>query len=121
MSRTNGGLLGVGGLVGLQREVAPMSNPDEDTSAVKRWTIQAKGAASKRKYRRHYNCDIVIPEPVVAVASNTRDFNSLMVKGGHSGRQRIKFPKTKKWNHFPYNKYKTTYCKLLPVHERIKE
>ena len=90
MSRTNGGLLGVGGLVGLEREVVPMSNPDEDTSVVKRWTIQVKGAASKRKSRRYSNCDVVIPEPVVAVASNTRDFNSLMVKGGHGRRQRIK-------------------------------
>ena len=121
LSRTKSGLLGVFGIVVAEREVAPMSNPDEDTSVVKRWTIQAKGAASKRKSRMHCNCDLVNPEPIVAVASNTRYFNSLMVKGGHSGRQRIKFPKTKKWNHFPYNKYKTTYCKLLPVHERIKE
>ena len=89
MSRTNGGLLGMGGIVGLEREVAPMSNPDEDTSVVKRWTIQAKGAASKRKSRRYCNCDEVSPEPIVDVASNTRDFNSLMAKGGHGGRQNI--------------------------------
>ena len=98
MSRTNGGLLGVGGRVVLEREVAPMSNSDEDTSVIKRWTIQAKGAASERKSRRHSKCDVVIPEPRVAVASNTRDFNLLMVKGGNGGRQRIKFPKTKEWN-----------------------
>ena len=89
MYRTNGRLLGVDGLVMLEREVAPMRNSDEDTSVVKRRTIQAKGADSKRKSRRHCNCDVVIPEPIVDVASNTRDFNSLMVKGGHGGRQRI--------------------------------
>ena len=105
MSRTNGRLLGVGG---------------KDTSVVKRRTIQTKGAAIERKSRRYFNCDVVIPEPIIAVASNTRDFNLLMVKGGHGGRQRTKFPKTKKLNHFPNSKYKTAYCKLLPVHERIK-
>ena len=89
MSRTNGGLLGMGGLVVLEREVVPMSNPDEDTSVIKRRTIQAKGADSERKSRRHCNCDVVIPEPIVDVASNTRDFNSLMAKGGHGGRQNI--------------------------------
>ena len=120
MSRTNSGLLGMGGLVVLEREIAPMSNPDEDTSVVKRQTIQAKGAASERKSIRHCNCDVVIPEPIVDVVSNTRDVNSLMVQGGHGGRQRIKFPKTKEWNHFPNSKYKTTHCKLLHVHERIK-
>ena len=97
-----------------------MSNPDEDASVVKRRTIHAKGATSERKSRRHSNCDVVIPEPIDDVVSNTRDFNSLMVKGGHGGRQRIKFPMTKEWNHFQNNKYKTTYCKLLHVHERIK-
>ena len=86
MYRTNGGLLGVSGLVVLDREVAPMSNPDEDTYVVKRRTIQAKGAASERKSRKHCNCDVVIPEPIVDVASNISYFNSLMVKGGHSGR-----------------------------------
>ena len=104
----------------LEREVDPMSNPGEDTSVLKWRTIQAKKAASERKSRRHCNCDVVVPEPIVDVATNTRYFNSLMVKGWHGGRQRIKFPKTKEWNHFPNSKYKTTYCKLLPVHERIK-
>ena len=45
-----------------------------------------------------------------------------MIKGGSGGRQRINFPKTKEWNHFPIgnNKYKTTYNILLHVHEREK-
>ena len=120
MSRTNGGLLGVGGLVVLEREVTPMSNPDEDTSVVKRRTLQAKGATSERKSRRHSNCDVVIHEPIVDITSNARYFISFMIKGGHGGRQRIKFQMTKEWNHFQNSKYKTTHCKLLPVHERIK-
>ena len=118
---TNGGLLGVGGLEVLEREVAPMINPDEDTSGLKRRTIKAKGAASERKSRRNCNRDVVIPGPVNDVAFNKRDYNSLMVKGGSGGKQRlVEFPKTKEWNHFPNTKYKTTYCKLLPVQERIK-
>ena len=121
MSRTNGGLLGVGGLEVLEREVAPMINPDEDTSGLKRRTIKKKGAVSERKSRRNCNRDVVIPGPVNDVAFNKRDYNSLMVKGGSGGKQRlVEFPKTKEWNHFPNTKYKTTYCKLLPVQERIK-
>ena len=79
----------MGGLVVLKREVAPISNPEEDASVVKRRTIQAKGAASERKSRMHCNCDLVNPEPIIADASNTRDFNSLMAKGGHGGRQNV--------------------------------
>ena len=125
MSRTNGGLLGVGGLVGKKREVAPMINPDEDTSVLKRKrrTIKAKGAASERKSRRNCNCDVVIHGSSNDVASNKRDYNSLMVKGGSGGKQRlVEFPKTKEWNYFPdtNNNDVTTYCKLLPVQERIK-
>ena len=52
MSRTNGGLLSVGGLVVLEREVAPMSNPDEDTSVVKRRTIKPKSAVSEKEIQK---------------------------------------------------------------------
>ena len=98
-----------------------MINPDEDTSGLKRRTIKKKGAASERKSRRNCNHDVVIPGPVNDVAFNKRDYNSLMVKGGSGGKQRlVEFPKTKEWNHFPNTEYKTTYCKLLPVQERIK-
>ena len=81
MSRTNGGLLSVGGLEVLEREVAPMINPDEDTSGLKRKRriIKAKGAASERKSRRNCNCDAVIHGLSNDVASNKRDYNSLMV------------------------------------------
>ena len=121
MSRTDGRLFDVGGLEVLEREVAPMINSDEDTSGLKRKTIKAKGAASERKARRNCNRDVVIPGPVNDVAFNKRDYNSLMVKGGSGGKQiLVEFPKTKEWNHFPNTKYKTIYCKLLPVQERIK-
>ena len=64
--RTNGGLLDAGGLIVAEREVAPMSNPDEDTSLVKHRTIKPKGAVSERKFRRHCNCsDVGIPEKVL--------------------------------------------------------
>ena len=66
LSRTNGGLLGAGGLIVAEREIAPMSNPGEDTSLVKRRTIKTMGAVSERKSRRRCNfSDGVIPEKVL--------------------------------------------------------
>ena len=121
MSRTDGRLFDVDGLEVLEREVAPMINSDEDTSCLKKRTIKKKGAASERKLRRNCNHDVVIPGPVNDVAFNKRDYNSFMVKGGSGGKKRlVQFPKTKEWNHFPNTEYKTTYCKLPPVQERIK-
>ena len=88
----------------------------------KRRTIKANGAASERKSRRNCNCDVVIHGSSNDVASNKRYYNSLIVKGGSGGKQRlVEFPKTKEWNYFPNtNNNVTTYCKLLPVQERIK-
>ena len=122
LSRTKSGLLNVFGIVVAEREVAPMSNPDEDTSAVKRRTIKPKSAVSERKSRRHCNCsDGVISEKRVVVASNSRDLNSLMIQGGSGGKPRIFWPKTKEWNYFPNdNKYKTTCNMLIPIHKREK-
>ena len=111
------------GLVVAEREVAPMSNPDEDVSLIKRRTFKPRGVVSERKSRRYFcNCsDGFLPKKSTVVVSNSRAFNSLMIKGGCGGRQRINFPQTKEWNYFPNdNKYKTTYNMLLPVHEREK-
>ena len=122
LSRTNNGVLGVDGRVVAEREVASMSNPDEDTSLlVKRRIVKRKGTVGERK-SRGYSSDGVIPEKSGGVASNSRDFNSLMIKGGSGGKLRIIWPKAKKWNHFPSgnNEYKTTYNMLIPVHERRK-
>ena len=55
MSRTNGGLLGGGGLVVSEREIATMSNPDEDITLERR-TIKPKGDVSEMKSRRQCNC-----------------------------------------------------------------
>ena len=53
MSWTNGGLLGVGGLEGVDGEVDPMRNPDEDTSIIaKRRIIKPKGTVCEKKSRR---------------------------------------------------------------------
>ena len=63
LPRTNGRLLGAGKLIVAEREVAPMSNPDEDIYLVKQRTIKPKGTVSERKLRRHCNCsDGGIPE-----------------------------------------------------------
>ena len=53
MSWSNGGLLGVNVLGWVEKEVTPMINPDEDTSAsVKCRTIKPKGVVGERKSRR---------------------------------------------------------------------
>ena len=94
LSKINGGLLDVGGLVVAERErereVAPMRNQDEDTSKVKHRTIKPKGATVERKSRRHCNySDGVISEKNVVVSSNSIDFNLLMIKGGSGKKPRI--------------------------------
>ena len=99
-----------------------MSNSDEGTSEVKPRTIKPNGSTSERKSRRYCNySDGVISEKSGIVVSNSRDFNSLMIKGGSGGKPKIIWPQAKEWNPFPNdNKYKTTYTMLLPVHEREK-
>ena len=121
LSRTNNGVLGVDGRVVAEREVASMSNPDEDTSLlVKRRIIKRKGTVGERK-SRGYSSDGVIPEKSGGVASNSRDFNSLMIKGGSGGKPKIIWPQAKEWNPFPNdNKYKTTCNMLIPIYKREK-
>ena len=117
MSGSHGGLLGVGELGGLEREIDPMINLDEDTS-VKRRTIKLKEAISERKFRRQSHEDVVAEE-IIVVGSNSRDFNLLMLIGGSGGKYRSKYPKTKEGNHFPCaNKHVSTFNKLLPICER---
>ena len=44
-----------------------------------------------------------------------------MLIGGHGGKVRSKYPKTKEWTHFPSaNKHVPTFDKLLPIWERKK-
>ena len=39
-----------------------------------------------------------------------------MLIGGHGGKVRSKYPKTKEWTHFPSaNKHVPTFDKLLPI------
>ena len=123
LPRTNGRLLGAGKLIVAEREVAPMSNPDGDVSLIKRRTFKPRGAVSERKSRRYFcNCsDGFLPKKSTGVVSNSRAFNSLMIKGGSGGRQRINFPQTKEWNYFPNdNKYKTICNMLIPIYKREK-
>ena len=49
MTRTNGRLLGVGGLRRMEREVAPMINSDKDTSAKNGDELNRRGLSLKGK------------------------------------------------------------------------
>ena len=80
MSGSNGGLLVVGGIGGVE-EVAPTINPDVDTSKTpRRRNIKPRGLDSNRISRRQFGNDVVVED--IEVSSNSRTLKILLTNVG---------------------------------------
>ena len=99
MSGSNGGLLGVGGIGGVE-EVAPTINPDVDTSKTpRRRNIKPRGLDSNRISRRQFGNNVVVED--IGFSSKSRNLKSLTIKGGYTGQIRV--TESKIWEYFPYS------------------
>ena len=96
MSRSNGGMFGVGRLIEVTK-VVPMINPDVDTSKnPRRVNIKPKGLGSNRISRRQYGNGIVMED--IGLSSERINLKSLISKEGYAGQIRV--IESKRWKYF---------------------